>query len=127
MSQDIRAEVIHASADLLRMRPDVPGARMWAVSLQNTMLTYFEVEPRSRFATHSHESEQITLVLSGELFFDVQGTVHRINAQEVIAIPSSVPHAVWTEESRVTAVDAWSPVMRKYGPPIPEPQEQDPL
>ncbi len=39
MSQDIRAEVIHASADLLRMRPDVPGARMWAVSLQNTMLT----------------------------------------------------------------------------------------
>lgn len=114
MNRDISAEVIHASADLLRLRPDMPGARMWAVSLQRTMLTYFEVEPHSRFDSHSHESEQITMVLSGELFFDVYGTVHCIKAQEVIAIPSSVPHAVWTGESRVTAVDAWSPVMSKY-------------
>jgi quercetin dioxygenase-like cupin family protein len=114
MSRDIRTEVIHASSELLQMRPDVPGARMWAVSLQQTMLTYFEVEPDSRFEPHGHESEQITMVLSGELFFEVQGSVHCIKAQEVIAIPSSVPHAVWTGESRVTAVDAWSPVMRKY-------------
>jgi len=28
MARDISAEVIHASAELLRLRPDVPGARM---------------------------------------------------------------------------------------------------
>jgi pimeloyl-ACP methyl ester carboxylesterase len=114
MACDISAEVIHASTELLRLRPDVPGARMWAVSLQHTMLTYFEVEPRSHFEAHSHESEQITMVLSGELFFEVQGVVHCIKPGEVIAIPSSVPHAVWTEALAVTAIDAWSPVMRKY-------------
>jgi amino-acid N-acetyltransferase len=114
MTRDIGTGVIHASKDLLRLRPDVPGARMWAVSLQHTMLTYFEVDPRSRFEAHSHESEQITMVLSGELFFEVQGVVHRIKPGEVIAIPSSVPHAVWTEALAVTAIDAWSPVMRKY-------------
>jgi hypothetical protein len=114
MARDISGEVIHASTELLRLRPDVPGARMWAVSLRQTMLTYFEVEPHSRFETHSHESEQITMVLSGELFFEVQGTVHVIKPGEVIAIPSSVPHSVWTDALAATAVDAWSPVMRKY-------------
>ena len=79
------------------------------------MLTYFEVEPRSRFEPHSHESEQITMVLTGELFFEVQGVVHCIRPGEVIAIPSSLPHSVWTEALAVTAIDAWSPVMRKYG------------
>jgi mannose-6-phosphate isomerase-like protein (cupin superfamily) len=114
MARDISADVIHASTELLRLRPDVPGAKMWAVSLQHTMLTYFEVNPHSRFEAHSHESEQITMVLSGDLFFEMQGVVHCIKAGEVIAIPSSVPHAVWTEALAVTAVDAWSPVMRKY-------------
>jgi N-acetylglutamate synthase-like GNAT family acetyltransferase len=114
MTRDISAEVIHASKELLRLRPDVPGASMWAVSLQHTMLTYFEVNPHSRFEAHSHESEQITMVLTGELFFELQGTVHCIKPGEVIAIPSSVPHAVWTDALPVTAIDAWSPVMRKY-------------
>jgi len=116
MTRDISGEAIHASAELLRLRPDVPGARMWAVSLQHTMLTYFEVEPHSRFEAHSHKSEQITMVISGELFFEMQGVVHRVKPGEVMAIPSSVPHAVWTEELAVTAIDAWSPVMRKYEP-----------
>ncbi len=98
----------------MRLRPDVPGAEMWAVSLHHTMLTYFEVQPNCRFESHSHESEQITMVLSGELFFEVRGVVHPIQSGEVIAIPSSLPHAVWTEALPVTAIDAWSPVMRKY-------------
>jgi amino-acid N-acetyltransferase len=114
MRRDIGNEVIHGTAGLLRLRPDVPGSRMWAVSLEHTMLTYFEVEPHSRFESHSHESEQITLVLSGELFFEVPGVVRCVKPGEVIAIPSSVPHAVWTEALAVTAIDAWSPVMRKY-------------
>ncbi len=122
MVRYITGEAIHASAELLQWRPDVPGARMWAVSLKHTMLTYFEAEPRSRFESHSHESEQITMVLSGELFFEVQGVVHCIRPGEVIAIPSSVAHAVWTEELAVTAIDAWSPVMKKYVRPNHAPQ-----
>ena len=117
MTRDIRREAIHASAELLRLRPDVPRARMWAVSLQHTMLTYFEVEPHSRFESHSHQSEQITMVLTGQLFFEVAGVVHCVKSGEVIAIPSSVPHAVWTEELAVSAIDAWSPVMKKYESP----------
>ncbi len=98
----------------LPLREDVPGARMWAVALEKTMLTYFEVQPHSRFESHSHESEQITLVLEGELFFEVGGRVVGVKAGEVIALPSDLPHAVFTREEAVKAVDAWSPVREKY-------------
>jgi multimeric flavodoxin WrbA len=98
----------------LALRPDVPGARMWAVALKNTMLTYFELEPGSRFERHSHGSEQITLVLEGALFFELEDRTERVGMGEVIAIPPDIPHAVYTKEKKTRAVDAWSPVMRDY-------------
>ena len=55
---------------MLRFSEDIPGAKQWAVSLGNTMLTYFEVDPNCTFDSHSHESEQITMVLEDVLFFE---------------------------------------------------------
>jgi ribosomal protein S18 acetylase RimI-like enzyme len=98
----------------LRLTDDVPGARQWAVSLDRTMLTYFEVEPLCRFDSHTHESEQITMVLEGVLYFEQGGRVTGVGAGEVIAVPSNAPHAVFTRDAAVKAVDAWSPVMDKY-------------
>jgi len=100
--------------ETLKLVNDVPGARQWAVSLEQTMLTYFEVDPNCRFESHSHESEQITMVMEGVLYFEQGGNVIGVKAGEAIAIPSNAPHAVFTTEAAVKAVDAWSPVMDKY-------------
>lgn len=100
--------------DKLFLKEDVSGARQWAVFLDKTMLTYFEVDPDCRFESHSHESEQITMVLEGVLYFEQGEEVIGVKAGEVIAIPAHAPHAVFTGESAVKAVDAWSPVMTKY-------------
>jgi amino-acid N-acetyltransferase len=114
MMQEIRKHVQVYTKDILRLKEDVPGAKMWGVSLEKTMLTYFEVEAESRFGWHTHESEQITMVLEGELYFEMDGRITCVRSGEVIAIPSSVPHAVYTKEMSVKAVDAWSPIMDKY-------------
>ncbi len=98
----------------LRLADDAPGTRQWAVSLDRTMLTYFEVDPHCRFESHSHESEQITMVLEGVLYFEQGEKIVGVKAGEVIAIPANAPHAVFTEEAVVRAVDVWSPVMEKY-------------
>ncbi len=98
----------------LPFEQDVPGAKMWGVALEKAMLTYFEVEPNSRFDKHKHESEQITLVLEGTLFFEISDTTISVQEGEVIAIPSNKEHAVFTKGSFVRAVDAWSPVRDDY-------------
>jgi len=107
-------EIRYYPKETLNLSNDVPGARQWAVSLENTMLTYFEVDPNCTFDSHSHESEQITMVLEGVLYFEQGEKVFEVKTGETIAIPSNVQHAVYTKEAAVKAVDAWSPVMGKY-------------
>ena len=66
----------------LRLAPDVPGARAWGVALDKTMLTYFEVEPHSRFATQAIRGPRLRtqFVLESQAFgthltLDVTGDV----------------------------------------------------
>lgn len=100
--------------DELPLRPDVPGARMWAVALEKSMLTYFELEPGTVFPEHSHSAEQITLVLEGEISFHVDGATVLLKAGDVIAVPSNVSHSAVTGEKPCRAVDAWSPVREEF-------------
>lgn len=100
--------------DDLRFRSPVSGAKMWAVGLEKSMLTYFEMAPDTVFPEHSHEAEQITLVLEGALTFLCEGKRTVVGPGEVIAIPSNVKHAVTTGNAACKAVDAWSPVRREY-------------
>ncbi|MEX0288602.1 MAG: cupin domain-containing protein [Flavobacteriaceae bacterium] len=110
----MRKEVKYFSKQELELKADVDGAKMWAVSLEKTQFTYFEVEPDKIFEMHSHESEQITHVLSGKLYFEFEDDIKCVSEGEVIAIPSNIPHAVFTRDLAAKAVDAWSPVMDKY-------------
>lgn len=114
LMKDIRHDAQYFPRESLPLRPDVEGAKLWSVALRKTMLTYFEVAPHARFERHSHESEQITMVLEGELFFELDGRLVRVGAGEVIAVPSGVPHAVYAKDTPVRAIDAWSPVPQKY-------------
>jgi quercetin dioxygenase-like cupin family protein len=98
----------------LKFKQAVPGAMMWAVGLDKAMLTYFEMEADTVFPEHSHEAEQITLVLEGRLTFVYEGKTSTLEPGEVIAIPSNVKHGVSTGDKPCKAVDAWSPVRKEY-------------
>jgi amino-acid N-acetyltransferase len=114
MRRELAGQVRHYPADLLPLRPDVPGAARWAVALDRTMLTYFEIAPGGRFPGHRHEAEQITLVLEGELWFDLGDREVRVGPGEVLAIPSNAWHATRAGPTAVRAVDAWSPPRPEY-------------
>jgi quercetin dioxygenase-like cupin family protein len=113
---DAAARATYFPRTALTLAADVPGAAAWGVALQHTQLTYFEVEPHCRFERHQHASEQITMVLEGELSFELDEVTYCVKPGEVIAIPSNLPHAVYTSHMRVKAIDAWSPVMARYLP-----------
>ncbi|MEM7052496.1 MAG: cupin domain-containing protein [Acidobacteriota bacterium] len=94
------------------------GARFLVAALEATMLTYFEVPPRTVFPQHSHPGEQLTLVLSGRLVFRVDGVELTVGPGEVMALPASVPHAVHSLDEPVTAVDAWSAPFPDFDDPV---------
>lgn len=123
MARDLGEGPLYLPRELLPLREDVPGARMWAVSLSRTMLTYFEVEPSTRFDTHVHEGEQITSVVAGELFFEIDSRVVRVGPGEAIAIPPNVPHTVYTMTLGARAFDAWSPPPPRYQREAPAQKE----
>jgi amino-acid N-acetyltransferase len=109
MRKEIAPLARHVSRPLLRLREDIPGARMWQVRMQQTMMTYFEVDAGVRFETHSHEGEQITTVLEGELFFEFAEELIRVGPGDAIAVPPHVAHAVFTTKHPARAFDSWSP------------------
>ena len=114
MTNQLKKEVQYYPKESLILRPDVKGARMWGVALKKTLFTYFSIEPESSFGMHTHDSEQITMVLEGELFFRVKEKIICVKKGEVIAISSNTPHAAFTKDSAVIAVDAWSPIPGKF-------------
>jgi quercetin dioxygenase-like cupin family protein len=97
----------------LPMKQNVPGARMWAVGLEESMLTYFEMDPDNVFPEHSHEAEQITLAIEGRLTFSYEGKSVTLKPGEEISILSNVTHSVTTGDKRCRAVDAWAPVRKE--------------
>jgi amino-acid N-acetyltransferase len=114
MKMQMNEQPIYFPRGSLSLKPDVPGAKMWGVALEKTLLTFFELESNCRFDRHKHESEQITMVLEGELFFELDKDTFCLRQGEVIAIPSNISHTVFTRDKRVKAIDAWSPVMPQY-------------
>jgi quercetin dioxygenase-like cupin family protein len=96
-------------------RGDVPGARFWSLPLPGLALTCFRLEPGTRFQLHAHASEQITMVLEGELTFTVHETDHVLGPGDAIAVPAWVEHAVIAGREAVLAVDAWSPPPEHLG------------
>ncbi|MBI4243697.1 MAG: GNAT family N-acetyltransferase [Planctomycetes bacterium] len=114
MSKSIDTDAFYLSKDILQLQPDIKGAKMWGITLDNIQFTYFEVEPQTRFEKHNHESEQITMVLEGSLYFETEGKISEVKAGEVFAIPSNIPHAVFTRDKPAKAVDAWSPPNQRY-------------
>ena len=81
----------------------------WEISGEKQSFTYFKVPSHRKFPRHQHESEQITHVLEGTLFFEVDEEVFIIGAGDSIVIPSNKWHSVWTEHQPAVAVDSWAP------------------
>lgn len=92
---------------------DVSSSVFWSVAGKNLQFTWFDVPAHKEFPFHSHESEQITYVLEGDLFFEAGNEIYTLSKGDCILIPSNISHRVWTEDNPVQAVDAWSPVNEK--------------
>jgi len=59
---------------------------------------------------HSHPHDQTSYVAEGEVLFTVGEETHRVQAGDMVAIPSDVPHTLQLLTKTARLVDAFHPV-----------------
>ncbi|MCB9455823.1 MAG: cupin domain-containing protein [Anaerolineaceae bacterium] len=63
---------------------------------------------------HSHPHEQITYVVEGEVLFFLGDTPHRLQAGDMITVPSNLPHTIQLLSPKVRLVDTFNPIRQDF-------------
>ena len=83
------------------------------VSGEREMVAQITLRKGSVVPEHAHESEQITYVLKGALRLTVGGQDFTVRENELLHIPSNVPHAAFAEEDTFE-LDLFSPIRQDW-------------
>lgn len=102
------------SKDELPSKEMLPGITLRSVYLENTMMTFFDLQPGSRIPLHKHEHEQISYVVRGSLKMTVAGQTKLMREGDIAVIPGNVEHEAEVGEEPTFALDAWYPIREDY-------------
>jgi amino-acid N-acetyltransferase len=107
--EELHKKAHYYSASINDLKTDEESkAKFWAIRGNKISFSYFEVPAKTVFEKHSHKFEQITYVLEGVLYFEIDGKQFCLKKSDIIVIPANITHKVWTDDEKVIAVDAWS-------------------
>jgi quercetin dioxygenase-like cupin family protein len=90
----------------------LPGLAFQPVLGEKVMAAFVRFAPDTVAPVHWHDEEQITIVLEGELEFEVGGDKRVVRRGEAVVIPPNVPHGARTYESTCLEVDVFHPPRR---------------
>jgi quercetin dioxygenase-like cupin family protein len=79
---------------------------------ERLMLSHVTVAPHGEAAVHTHDEEQIGLVVSGSCEFVLDGNARRLGVGDIYHAPPGVPHGVTTGDEECVIVDIFSPPRR---------------
>jgi unsaturated pyranuronate lyase len=83
------------------------------ISADRVTIGRFELKSGGVVPQHSHEAEQISMVISGALKFRIDGREIVVRSGEVMQIPGNVAHEVEVLEDTLV-VDVFSPVRQDW-------------
>ncbi len=87
----------------------LPGLEFRPVLGDRTLTNFVRFAPHTEAPMHSHQEEQIVLVLEGEFEFEIDGNVRLMRAGDVAVIPSWVRHGARTKDDSCFEVDFFTP------------------
>lgn len=64
-------------------------------------VTWVEVEPNAKQVSHSHDPEQVYVIVAGEGVMSVGGEKREVKAGDLIHIPSNTEHDIENTENRI--------------------------
>lgn len=81
---------------------------------RNSLVSFLTMSAGSVFELHSHPEEQIMIVLEGYCDEVIGGSLYRVEAGDVIWLPSNIPHGAFVGEVDCRVVDLFSPARADY-------------
>lgn len=78
------------------------------------MINLVEFAAGATVPEHSHEHEQLGIVLRGMQALVVDGTAHELGPYEAYVLPPGVPHSAYCGEEGATVLDVFHPVREDY-------------
>jgi quercetin dioxygenase-like cupin family protein len=81
---------------------------------EGAMLNLIEFEPGSSVPLHSHEHEQLGLVLRGKQVLVVAGEEHAMGPMQGYVLPGGVEHSAYCGPEGATVLDVFQPVREDY-------------
>lgn len=86
-----------------------PGIHIQPVAGTRLLLARGTLDPHSEAPIHTHDEEQMGIVVSGWLDFDSDGEVTRMLPGDVYHVPPGVPRGARTGGEPCVVVDVFSP------------------
>ena len=92
----------------MRPHPDAPGGPF-------TVIKYVYA-PGSKFPEHSHEADQVTVVVSGNIVFNVSGDHVELGPGETAYLPGGSPHSASVPEDGepVVSINVFHPPRKDH-------------
>jgi quercetin dioxygenase-like cupin family protein len=92
-----------------------PGVRRRAIGNRDVLLVMNECQPDMQLRPHSHEFEQLALILGGRGIFHIGGVPHEVGAGSALLIPAGVEHYLEpTGDEPVLNLDVFAPAREDY-------------
>ena len=87
----------------------VPGLAFAPVLGDRAMVNWVSFDPHTEAPQHAHEEEQFTIVVEGEMEFELDGDVRVMRPGSIAVIPPGVPHGARTGEASCLEIDVFVP------------------
>jgi quercetin dioxygenase-like cupin family protein len=81
---------------------------------EGAMLNLIRFEPGAEVPLHSHEHEQLGLVVDGMQALVVDGVAHELGPLEGYVLPGGVEHAAYSGPEGALVLDVFRPVREDY-------------
>src|SRR5207249_4989013 len=91
-----------------------PGVAARPLFGERAMLNLLEFEPGAVVPLHSHEHEQLGMVIRGEKVLVVGGVEHRLGPLDAYSIPGGVEHSAHCGPEGALVLDVFQPVREDY-------------
>jgi quercetin dioxygenase-like cupin family protein len=97
--------------DTKELAPGILARTFWG---EKMLAAVVDLDPGAELPLHHHPHEQIGIVISGVIEFNIAGEVKTLKAGDVYVIPGHVEHGARTFDDPVKVMDIFSPVREEY-------------